>query len=80
MHVGNGPKASMFTPLAARLDGFDSGALSRIEGIIWSQQVTNHTLRGQTQQLPAFRLAAMRRVRWHGHIIRLPGKEYHPGL
>nr|XP_061787952.1 uncharacterized protein LOC133577874 [Nerophis lumbriciformis]XP_061787953.1 uncharacterized protein LOC133577874 [Nerophis lumbriciformis] len=62
--------------LAARLDGFDSRALRRIEGITWSQHVTNKTLRELTQQLPASRLAAMRRVRWYGHVIRLPGE--HP--
>ena len=62
--------------LAARLDGFDSRALRRIEGITWSQHVTNKTLREKTQQPPASRLAAMRRVRWYGHVIRLP--EDHP--
>ena len=58
--------------LAARLDGFDSRALRRIEGITWSQHVTNRALRTQTKQPPASRLVAMRRVRWYGHITRLP--------
>ena len=62
--------------LAARLDGFDSRALRRIEGITWSQHITNQALREQTQQPPASRLAAMRRVRWYGHVIRLPAE--HP--
>ena len=64
------------TTLAARLDGFDSRALRPLEGISWTQHVTNKTLRDLTQQPPASRLAAMRRVRWYGHIIRLPAE--HP--
>ena len=62
----------LYNTLAARLDGFDTRALRRIEGISWSQHVTNQTLRDLTQQPPASRLAAMRRVRWYGHTIRLP--------
>ena len=58
--------------LAARLDGFDIRALRRIEGVEWFQHVTNTEIRERTQQLPASRLAAMRRVRWFGHVTRLP--------
>ena len=62
--------------LAARLDGFDSRALRTIEGIHWTQHVTNQEVRERTQQPLASRLAAQRRVRWFGHIQRLP--QEHP--
>ena len=58
--------------LAARLDGFDSRALRTIEGIHWTQHIPNEEVRRRTQQPPASRLAAQRRVRWFGHIKRLP--------
>ena len=58
--------------LEARIDGFDSRSLRRIEGIHWSQHVTNERLREMTQQPPASNLIAMRRMRWFGHLLRLP--------
>ena len=60
----------------ARIDGFDSRSLRRIEGIHWTQHVTNDELRRRTQQPPASSLIAMRRVRWFGHLLRLPAE--HP--
>ena len=62
--------------LSARIDGFDSRALRRIEGIFWPQRISNEDLRALTQQPPASRIAAMRRVRWYGHLLRLP--PHHP--
>ena len=62
--------------LEARLDGFDSRALRRIENIHWSQHVTNEELRLRMQQPPASTLAARKRLRWYGHLQRLP--EEHP--
>ena len=56
--------------LAARLDGFDSRALRTIEGIHWSQHISNDEVRRRTQQPLASRLAAQR------HIQRLP--QEHP--
>ncbi|CAH1233298.1 Hypp676 [Branchiostoma lanceolatum] len=58
--------------LEARLDGFDSRALRRIAGIRWHEHVSNIKLRELTKQPPASRLAAMRRIRWYGHVLRLP--------
>ena len=58
--------------LSARIDGFDGRALRRIEGIFWPRIISNEDLRAITHQPPASRLAAMRRVRWYGHLLRLP--------
>ena len=58
--------------LADRLDGFDSRALRTIEGIHWTQHIPNAEVRRRTQQPTASCLAAQRRVRWFGHIKRLP--------
>ena len=58
--------------LAARVDGFDTRALRTIEGIKWQDRVSNIRLRERTQQTPASRLAAQRRMRWYGHVKRLP--------
>ena len=73
--------------LSTRIDGFDSRALRQIERIFWPQRITNDELRAITQQPPASRLAAMRRVRWYGHLQRLPPQhptkamlDFDPGL
>ncbi|GAA6085621.1 SLAIN motif-containing protein 1-like, partial [Tachysurus ichikawai] len=58
--------------LAARLDGFDSRALRTIENIRWPQRVYNQMLRARTCQPRASSLAAQRRTRWLGHVLRLP--------
>ena len=58
--------------LNARIDGFDSKALRRLEGIHWSQHITNDEVRQRTRQPPASTLAAQRRVRWLGHVLRCP--------
>ncbi|KAI8517778.1 hypothetical protein Bbelb_037950 [Branchiostoma belcheri] len=58
--------------LAARLDGFDSRCLRRILGVRWFDHLPGIELRQRTQQPPASRVAAMRRVRWYGHLLRLP--------
>ena len=58
--------------LAARLDGFNSRVLRTIEGIHWSQHISNDEVRRRTQQPLASRLAAQRRIRWFGHVQRLP--------
>ncbi|GAA6108003.1 uncharacterized protein LOC118430043 [Tachysurus ichikawai] len=58
--------------LAARLDGFDSRSLRTIENIRWPQRVSNQMLRAHTCQPRASSLAAQRRTRWLGHVLRLP--------
>ena len=55
-----------------RINGFDSRALRRIEGIRWPEVISNEELRARTQQPPASSLIATRRVRWYGHLLRLP--------
>ena len=58
--------------LTSRLNGFDSRALRRIEGIRWWQHITNYELREQTHQPPVSAIIAQRRMRWYGHLLRLP--------
>ena len=55
-----------------RINGFDSRALRRIERIFWPETITNVELRARTQQPPAANIIAERRVRWYGHLLRLP--------
>lgn len=72
--------------LVARLDHFDSPALSRIEGINWSQQVTNQTLSDHTQVpsvAPSSNVTSARagtaRSSDPTTDLRMPN-EHHPGL
>lgn len=58
--------------LADRIDGFDTRALRTTEGIKWQDRVSNITLLDCTRQLPASHLAAQCRLRWYGHVKRLP--------
>ena len=60
------------TTMNARIDGFDTRALRRLEGIHWSQHITNEEVRQRTNQPPASTLATQRRVRWLGHVLRSP--------
>lgn len=64
--------------LADRIDGFDARALRTTEGIKWQDRVSNITLRDRTRQPPASHLAAQRRLRWYGHVKRLPPE--HPAF
>jgi len=56
--------------LSSRLDGLDSRALRSIIGIHWRELVSNETVRALSGQPSS--LAARRRVRWYGHVLRLP--------
>ena len=58
--------------LEARLDGFDSRALRQVENIYWPQLISNHELRRRTQQPRASTMTAERRMRWFGHVKRMP--------
>ena len=62
--------------LSSRLDDFDSRALRSILGIHWRDLLSNETVRALAGQLPASSLAARRRVRWYGHVLRMP--PHHP--
>ena len=61
---------------SARIDGFDCRALRRVKGIFWPICISNEVLRALTQRPPASRIAAMRRVRCYGHLLRL--HPHHP--
>ena len=58
--------------LARYLLGFESKALRTIEGIRWSDHITNEEVRLRTNQPSLLRLLAQGRVRWFGHALRLP--------
>ena len=58
--------------LESRIDGFDTRSLRRIEGIHWTQHVTNAEVRRRTSQPPASSIIGTRRMRWFGHMLRLP--------
>jgi len=58
--------------LSSRLDGFDSRALRSILGIHWRDLVSNETVWALAGHAPDSSLAARRRVRWYGHVLRLP--------
>jgi len=62
--------------LSSRLDGFDSRALRLILGIHWRDLVSNETVQAFAKQSSASSLAARHRVRWYGHVLRLP--PHHP--
>lgn len=64
--------------LAQRLLGFESKALRQIEGVSWREHITNEDIRLRTSQPPVVRTLAQRRVRWFGHIQRLP--DSHPTI
>ena len=57
--------------LTARINGFDSRSLRRIERIHWTDHVSNEELRRRTGQPPASSTIARRRTRWFGHILRM---------
>ena len=56
--------------LVVRLNEFDTKALRRIEGIHWIQHIPKEEVRRRTRQPPSSSLAAQRRVRWLGHVLR----------
>ena len=58
--------------LEARITGFDSRAMGRIESIHWSKHVTKEELRERTQQPYASVLAGQKHPHWFGHVRRLP--------
>ena len=58
--------------LARRLAGFETRAQRRVLGIRWQDRVTNEELRRRSLQPPLPRLLAQRRLRWFGHVLRMP--------
>ena len=55
-----------------RLDAFDMKCLRKILGIKWNDFVTNDEIRSKTEQPPVSSTICKRRLRWLGHVLRLP--------
>ena len=62
--------------LAQRIAGFDSKALRMLLNVRWTDRISNSEIRSRTEQPSALRLLAQRRIRWLGHLCRLP--DSHP--
>ena len=58
--------------LARRLAGFETRAQRRVLGIRRQDRVTIEELRRRSLQPPLPRLLAQRRLRWFGHVLRMP--------
>ena len=66
----------------SRLDAFDMRCQRKILRIIWSQHVTNNTIRSRTKQPQLSSVIRKRRLQWFGHLQRMdmnriPRKLYH---
>ena len=55
-----------------RLNAFDMSCLRRLENVKWYQHVRNITIRQQTKQRPVSITLTQRRLRWFGHLHRMP--------
>ena len=55
-----------------KLDAFDMKCLCKILGIKWKDFVTNEEIRDKTKQQPLSSTICKRRLRWLGHVLRLP--------
>ena len=62
--------------LAKRLTGFDNRAQRRVLDVRWQARMTNEQVRSRSHQPPLQRVLAQRRLRWFGHVLRMP--EEHP--
>ena len=55
-----------------RLNAFDMSCLRRLEHVKWYHHVRNSTIRQQTKQHPVSITLTQRRLRWFGHLQRMP--------
>ncbi len=55
-----------------RLELFDIRCQRLILRVFWQQHISNHSIRERTEQLPAPSLLRPRRLRWIGHLHRMP--------
>ena len=55
-----------------QLDAFDSRCLRKILGIKWSDFITNTEVRQISDQPPVSATICKRRLKWLGHVARLP--------
>ena len=71
MALKHGPPPS---PIAdrRRLDVFDMRCQRRLLRVFWQQHISNHSIRERTNQLTASSLLRQRRLRWFGHLHRMP--------
>ena len=55
-----------------RLDVFDMRCQRRLLRVFWQQHISNHSIREHTKQPTASSLLRQRRLRWFGHLHRMP--------
>ena len=55
-----------------RFNAFDMSCLRRLENVKWYHRVRNSTIRQQTKQHPVSITLTQRRLRWFGHLQRMP--------
>ena len=55
-----------------RLDVFDMRCQRRLLRVFWQQHVSNQSIRERTRQPTASSLLRQRRLRWFGHLHRMP--------
>ena len=55
-----------------RLDVFDMRCQRRLLRVFWQQHVSNQSIRERTKQPTASSLLRQRRLRWFGHLHRMP--------
>ena len=55
-----------------RLDVFDMRCQRRLLCVFWQQHVSNQSIRERTKQPTASSLLRQRRLRWFGHLHRMP--------
>ena len=54
------------------LDVFDMRCQRRLLCVFWQQHISNHSIRERTKQQTASSLLGQRRLRWFGHLHRMP--------
>ena len=55
-----------------RLDVFDIRCQRRLLRVFWQQHISNHSISERTKQLSASSLLRQHRLRWIGHLHRMP--------
>ena len=55
-----------------RLDVFDMRCQRRLLRVFWQQHISNHRIRERTKQPTASSILRQRRLRWFGHLHRMP--------
>ena len=73
-HVSRPGCLRLATTLADRrhLDVFDMRCQRRLLRVFWQQHVSNQSIRERTRQPTASSLLRQRRLRWFGHLHRMP--------